>query len=654
MRSFPFSNLYPAITLALLMLFVPGREALAGDLDAASDGEHLWLVIEDPEPEDKDEPGLIVYHLSAASERGQLAEFDRLPGELMPRGIAAGDGQLLMVMADRRIEVVRPVWSKLQRKWVGTRKSLPALPDGCALMSITLGNRGPWALVRVESEQTLDKLDDAARARVQKQSDPGALNRALGLPEGYELNPTDTPGNNTPSDNPEAGPGPDDVTGGDAEGEAGTPIDPPAARAAGTDEAAAGDTQPDEQAQADQPPAPRTPAYRLIHLSGGKWGAQAVPEGLAAPRRAVLLFPDGDDRPSIIAERSRAGAATAELTRYRPVPPADGAGDGPGWAEHRIELSPPVFGQWSAALVNKQVVLSTERMRSDQMVSVRSSLLRVAGATRIGTIDLPTNGRSNWAAVPWRGGIALIGRPGPKLEQGESDTDPIEPVAGLIAMGLGGQPIVDSDSDNGVVVLYEAKPSRIEDNADRLIQIGAFITAMVMMMLFFRQAPRGDQLDLKEGVVLASFGRRFVAGLIDLAPGFWLAGVVYEITINETILFWPGNGVEKVLPAMRPGFLVIVVTVAHTTLFEFITARSIGKWFTGLYVADLTGKPAPPGASLARALSRVFDLFAPLMLMLMVISPARQRLGDILAKTIVVMHEPELREENEQDDDPGY
>ncbi len=649
----PLSNLCAAVTLALLMLFGPDRSASAGDLDAASDGEHLWLVIEDPEPED--EPGLIVYHLGPDGKRGQLVEFDRLTGELMPRGITAGDGRLLLVLADRRIEVIRPVWSELQRKWVGASKPLPSLPDGCALMSITLGKRGPWALVRVESEQTLDKLDGAARALRQTEDDPEALNRALGLPEGFELKPGDAKDKEAPSDNPQQQQPESDDSASDHAGEGGgVPIDTPGTRTTDTDETVTADTQPGEPVETQQPPAPRTPAYRLIHLSGGKWVAEPVPEGFGAPRRAALLFRDGDDRPSIIAERSRAGAAIGELIRYQPMPSSDDADESPAWAEHRVVLSPPVCGQWSATLVNKQVVPTAERMRSDQMVSVRASLLRVAGATRLGTIDLPTNGRSNWAAVPWRGGIALVGRPGPKLEQNEADTDPIRPVAGLVAMDLGGQPIVDSEEDNGIVVLYEARPSRMEDNADRLIQIGAFITAMVMMMLFFRQAPRGDQLELKEGVVLASFGRRFVAGLIDLAPGFWVAGLVYDITINQTILFWPGNGVEKVLPAMRPGFLVIAVTVAHTTLFEFITARSIGKWFTGLYVADLTGKPAPPGPSLTRALSRAFDLFAPLMLMLMVISPARQRLGDILAKTLVVMHEPEARDENEQDDDPGY
>ena len=98
-------------------------------------------------------------------------------------------------------------------------------------------------------------------------------------------------------------------------------------------------------------------------------------------------------------------------------------------------------------------------------------------------------------------------------------------------------------------------------------------------------------------------------------------------------------------------FVVIGVTLFHTTICEFILARSLGKIMMGMYVADLHGKPAPPMPCFGRALSRAFELFAPLMILVAVISPARQRLGDILAKTTVVMRKPEPPPELDKDDE---
>jgi len=161
--------------------------------------------------------------------------------------------------------------------------------------------------------------------------------------------------------------------------------------------------------------------------------------------------------------------------------------------------------------------------------------------------------------------------------------------------------------------------------------------------------------------VLASLDKRIISGLIDLLPGMLIAAAIFNVSWVEIARLWPGTPTEKTLHAMRPGLLVIGITVLHTTLFELITARSIGKWLTGLYVSDFRGKPAPPGASTVRAILRLLDMVALLLLIIPLISPARQRLGDILARTIVVTRLPDPEEERrkreerqrelEQDDD---
>ncbi|MFN3166920.1 MAG: RDD family protein [Phycisphaeraceae bacterium] len=687
----------------LLWLCGVALGARAADLSAVGDGEHLWLVVEDPEPAKRDQPRLLIYHLPDDAERGQMAGLEPLAGALMARGLAAGEGELLIVRKDRSVALIRPAMSPLLQRWVYETGSLPRLPDGCALVSIAIGARGPWALVRVESAKTLEQLDRAGARPEATDEDLTELKRVLGLPEDFDFEPGAGPpgpsgkqptpatdgGNDTAGDvesgepsGEDAPPGPAidgiDFNGEDTESRWVVPGHAFTLAQRGTD-ALDGEPTPGDAAEVGAAAVPDAvaddregdralspPVYRLITTRGGRWVSSPLPADFAAPKHAELVVRVGDDRPTILTQVNADGATPGQLLRYTPAAVAsDAPSGGPGdtasaspdraWSGQVVKVQPTPLGPWTAVPIDRQLAVIVERSRSDQSVAVEAFVLRGDKATPLRRLTLPTDGPARWSAVAWGSGLALVARPGPELEAVETergDAPAIEALAGMIALNVMSREIVRADEDDtGVVVLYEGEPTALQGNADLLIQIGAFVVAMLMMMLFYRRAPRGDQLDLPDRVVLAGYGRRAIAGLIDLMPGFWLAGVLYDTTFSETILYWPGNGVAKVIPAMRPGFVVIAVTVAHTTLFEFVFARSIGKWFTGLRVADLAGKPAPPGPAFVRAVSRVFDLFAPLMLVLVVISPARQRLGDILAKTIVVTHEPEEEQKQAEEDE---
>lgn len=649
------------LTFVLAIALVVGP-AWARDLDAGSDGEHLWLVLEDPAPKEKGKPGLLIYHMSDQPDepaRGRMIRLEPIKGELMPRGLAVGDGRLMMVMTDREIQTVRSAWSQVQLRWETERRELPALPKDCVLVSLVVDNRGPWALVRVEAQAVLDELDRVEDKPNPSDLDKVLLNRALGLPDHFELNPTKPSSEDAEKkdtgemveDEPTETPDPD------ADVDADTDPDPPAGEI---------DAQRDENETTTEPAEPRTPAYRLIYLKADRWVSAPLPEGFAADRHAELVLMPENDRPSIIVQSGPAEASTGELRWFTPINPI-GSGDAEAsqsnseaglsiesdaWLARTVQLPPGrTLGQWSATLMDRHIVVCSERSRSKQSLSVELYQVRGEEVNTIGRVNLPTDGSAIWSAMPWQGAVGVVAQPGPKLQNPADGSEPAQPLAGLIAMDRNGEIVTGSGENKGIIPLIERTPSRWEGNADIFIQMGAFVIAMVMMVLFYRRAPRGDQLVLPERVVLATFGRRIIAGTIDLVPGFLLAGLLFDVSLNETMRYWPGNGLPKALPAMRPGFVVIGVTVMHTTIFEFIFARSIGKWVTGLYVADLSGKPAPPVPSLIRAASRVFDLFAPLMLILAVISPGRQRLGDILARTLVVMQLPEEREEDETNHD---
>jgi uncharacterized RDD family membrane protein YckC len=86
---------------------------------------------------------------------------------------------------------------------------------------------------------------------------------------------------------------------------------------------------------------------------------------------------------------------------------------------------------------------------------------------------------------------------------------------------------------------------------------------------------------------------------------------------------------------MTPGLIAIAVTVMHVAISEALTGRSLGKVLLGLRVTDLKGNRPTARQALIRNALKTFDLIAYLLLILPIVSPYRQRLGDMVAQTVV-------------------
>ncbi|MEM9347778.1 MAG: RDD family protein [Planctomycetota bacterium] len=629
----PIHLLNPALWLSVLTLaaLYAALPTKAGDLPAASDGESLWLL--DPTPpaqnDQGDEPELVFYHLPTDTKSYLAHKLDPIKGELMPRGLAAGDGRLLVITTDRKVTTIRPEWSELMRRYEYKARTLTALPEGCTLVALNIGERGPWALVQVQSRELLEKLDETSK---QKQPDTGLtdqqmLNRALGLPDGLEW-----------------------IDGEPYEPEKQTEDiqeqEPEAAEAQVADKVA----EPAEE--------PKLPAYRLIHLRSSQWASVPLPGNFEMPREAALLTRPGEDRPTLLIDSDTPRGPM--LTRYNPVEPVQiftGTKDEkslsqkPAWTKLTTGMQLSPGRQWSAELINGQVIVALERFRPREVVTIDTFLLHGDDAYEIGTVNISIGDNARWALLPKQNDIGLIASPAPPPDP--EATNRLPTLALLAGLSLDGQALFQNDQGSALLMpIAEKKPTLFDGNADLFIQIMTFIIVMLVMLMFYRRAPQPDQLDLPDHLVPASLGRRAIGVMIDLAPGLFISGLIYDVTVSEILIdSWPGNMKEKAFAAMRPAFVVIGITLVHTTVCEFILARSLGKILMGMYVADLSGKPAPPMPCLGRALSRAFELFAPLMILVAVISPAGQRLGDILAKTTVVMRKPEPLPDPEDDNE---
>jgi uncharacterized RDD family membrane protein YckC len=132
-------------------------------------------------------------------------------------------------------------------------------------------------------------------------------------------------------------------------------------------------------------------------------------------------------------------------------------------------------------------------------------------------------------------------------------------------------------------------------------------------------------------------GRRVVATIIDglvFGVAYWLLALVFgDIRTEGEAANWVSN--LPVWASVAYGLFV----VGYYILLEGYLGQTLGKMATGIkVVAEATGETPGIAAAAIRTLLRVIDgLFSYLVAFITVlISAKRQRLGDMVANTLVV------------------
>ncbi|MEC7352157.1 MAG: RDD family protein, partial [Planctomycetota bacterium] len=189
------------------------------------------------------------------------------------------------------------------------------------------------------------------------------------------------------------------------------------------------------------------------------------------------------------------------------------------------------------------------------------------------------------------------------------------------------------DAVNGTVespVAWTRLPLDVSDWL-QLPLIGMLMVVALLAIVLFR--PTEDpRLPLQNGVVPMPMGRRLLALLLDLSPGFVLAALLFKAPFSgaSPLSIWTS---EVALSA--PGSLVIGVTLLHEAVSELIWGRSLGKLVFGGVVRSSTGARPTSGAILLRALFKGVVLYAPVLGVFAFISPARQGIPETVSRTVV-------------------
>lgn len=141
--------------------------------------------------------------------------------------------------------------------------------------------------------------------------------------------------------------------------------------------------------------------------------------------------------------------------------------------------------------------------------------------------------------------------------------------------------------------------------------------------MYYPQSQAQDQLQY------VGVGRRFLAILIDTI----LLGIIEGIFI-----FLFGFAVGSTQATGLGSLVGFIIAVAYFFGLEAIQGATLGKRILGIRVVKTDGSPIGWSESIIRNLLRIVDgLFGYLVGAILVwTSPQRQRLGDRLAKTVVI------------------
>jgi uncharacterized RDD family membrane protein YckC len=138
-------------------------------------------------------------------------------------------------------------------------------------------------------------------------------------------------------------------------------------------------------------------------------------------------------------------------------------------------------------------------------------------------------------------------------------------------------------------------------------------------------------MELNTGTKPANLGMRVLAAILDCA--------VVLVAQYFMVEKWGEVGPEgDMVLKGAPVFLLLLATAAFWILPEWLLGSTLGKWACDLRVTTLQGASISLGQSLKRNVLRLIDFF-PFYLTGFVaaaLTPNRQRLGDLWAKTIVV------------------
>ena len=190
-------------------------------------------------------------------------------------------------------------------------------------------------------------------------------------------------------------------------------------------------------------------------------------------------------------------------------------------------------------------------------------------------------------------------------------------------------------------------------------QIMLFLLVALVAISLWQWRHRPAKVNVPKGFRIAIVRNRALAAAIDLVISLVVVFTVFGLFSNgewvDLLKAWAaGFFAPADLYAEHPVLLwVLGGYLAHVTVGEMFTGRSIGKAIVGTRVVATDGMPANPGAIFLRNLVKLFEVTTGVLLIYIILSEHRQRLGDLLARTMVISAGEEKKEPAENEKKSG-
>lgn len=355
-------------------------------------------------------------------------------------------------------------------------------------------------------------------------------------------------------------------------------------------------------AQADQAPADAPSKLRLLRQNALTWDEIALPEGLNPAHARTLVTIDGTTDRMAVISILEGGKPTVHVHELR----------GDQWTTW--EYNQPTHSGTRFAAAGDLYML-----RPQTLDPLRLEVLWLRRGAARKVTEFPSLGSpEQWWALGGDNRVLVLVRRGDELAiSWYSVIDPIEP----------SPPIVLEITD---------VPPPISQ--PMLMMMSVVMILIVVLILSARRDPQSTLPRLPPNMRIAALAR-VIAAVIDFAPALVLAMYLYNVRQpGELFVYWPTFTLEweRSIPAM----VAIGIFVGHTFLFELLAGASLGKLITGIRVADLGGGRAGPTQVFLRNLAKAVELAVPLLLIVPLMNPHHQRLGDLIGRTVVVHRKP--------------
>lgn len=196
---------------------------------------------------------------------------------------------------------------------------------------------------------------------------------------------------------------------------------------------------------------------------------------------------------------------------------------------------------------------------------------------------------------------------------------------------------------------------------------GATMLALLMTMIaifMFRREQLSRPIALPENVQHATLLGRLLAAAVDLVPLSLILAFQFQVgffTALGQLFAWSGPDFSALFgPPQRPPMPPLNVLIwwsvsvaaygVYGFMFELLRGRTPGKALIGAVVVREDGSRPTPLQYAGRNFLRVIELLPPfwILLVLIAITPNRQRLGDLFSATLVLTVPPGMGEEAER------